>query len=413
MRDYKKRDKTVYEHQLRIRDYLGLKRLDEDATEKLESFVFEECFRIERTASLLALSNDFLADHGILAPAESKVLRVIGEQRSKARERIHRRITEQLQAECMTALDSLLTVDDITRISALQSIKANPEKASPEAMVALVNKMSAIEATGVLDVDLDWLNANYQRAMFHYVRHCSVDRLRDLADPRRYAAMSCFLWQAYRDAVDHSVSMFDKLLTRIETQSKNERGERLKDKRRVIQQSLSVLKHLATAILDDNIPDSELRASVFGRVPKEHLEAQLEAITEWTDGKSSSHIHGIFDRFPYLRKFTPHLLRSVVFEAESQTDVVACLEGLEILQVLNEKKKRKLPEEATVDFVPARFRPFVGKDGPPKRRHWECSLLYSIRDELQSGNLSVRHSKRYGRFDDFFLTGVRVARNPR
>jgi hypothetical protein len=29
--------------------------------------------------------------------------------------------------------------------------------------------MAAIEATGILGIDLSWLNANYQRAMFHYV----------------------------------------------------------------------------------------------------------------------------------------------------------------------------------------------------------------------------------------------------
>jgi hypothetical protein len=36
-------------------------------------------------------------------------------------------------------------------------------------MKALMHKMAAIEATGILGIDLSWLNANYQRAMFHYV----------------------------------------------------------------------------------------------------------------------------------------------------------------------------------------------------------------------------------------------------
>jgi len=53
--------------------------------------------------------------------------------------------------------------------------------------------------------------------------------------------------------------------------------------------------------------------------------------------------------------------------------------------------------------VPARFRPFVAADGISERRPWECSLLYALRDEVRCGNLSIRHSKRYGRFDDFFI----------
>src|SRR5512144_1041965 len=50
-------------------------------------------------------------------------------------------------------------------------------------------------------VRLSWLNANYQRALFHYVRKCSADRLREVARPRRLAALVCFLRLSYRDAV--------------------------------------------------------------------------------------------------------------------------------------------------------------------------------------------------------------------
>src|SRR5687768_1482925 len=81
-------------------------------------------------------------------------------------------------------------------------------------MQGLADKLAAIEATGTLAVDLSWLNANYQRALFHYVRKCSADRLREAGRDRRLAAPVCFLRQSYRDAVDQAVDMFDKLLTR-------------------------------------------------------------------------------------------------------------------------------------------------------------------------------------------------------
>jgi hypothetical protein len=42
---------------------------------------------------------------------------------------------------------------------------------------------------------------------------------RALAESRRHAALVCFLWQSYRDAVDQTVDMFDKLLTRAHTQA--------------------------------------------------------------------------------------------------------------------------------------------------------------------------------------------------
>ena len=78
-------------------------------------------------------------------------------------------------------------------VSALQAIKANPSKPSVDAMLTLIRKLKVIETAGVLGVDLSWLNGNYQRALFHQVRKSSVARLRDLTQPRRHAALVCFL----------------------------------------------------------------------------------------------------------------------------------------------------------------------------------------------------------------------------
>src|SRR5262245_26307743 len=87
-------------------------------------------------------------------------------------------------------------------------------------MLTLLDKLKLIEATRVLGVDLSCLDANYQRALFHQVRKSSITRLRELAEPRRRAALVCFLWQSYRDAVDQVVDMFDKLLIRAHTRPK-------------------------------------------------------------------------------------------------------------------------------------------------------------------------------------------------
>jgi hypothetical protein len=66
-------------------------------------------------------------------------------------------------------------------------------------------------------------------------RKSSVTRLRELAEPRCRAALVCFLWQSYRDAVDQTVDMFDKLLTRASTQAQNELDEQLRRQRQTIQ----------------------------------------------------------------------------------------------------------------------------------------------------------------------------------
>jgi len=41
--------------------------------------------------------------------------------------------------------------------------------------------------------------------------------------------------------------------------------------------------------------------------------------------------------------------------------------------------------------------------GVLNKQAWECALLTGIRDEIKAGNLTVKGSKRFGYFDNFFM----------
>ena len=69
-------------------------------------------------------------------------------------------------------------------------------------MKRLLARLKSIEATGVVDIDMSWVNGNYQRTLFHSVRTASVDRVREMAAPRRHLALVYFLHQAWRDTLD-------------------------------------------------------------------------------------------------------------------------------------------------------------------------------------------------------------------
>ena len=86
--DYAPWQHTASEHQERIREYLKLTVYSPREAEALERFVFDESSRIEQTASLLARAREFLKGRHILFPADSALLRLVGEQRKRAREHI-------------------------------------------------------------------------------------------------------------------------------------------------------------------------------------------------------------------------------------------------------------------------------------------------------------------------------------
>ena len=90
--------------------------------------------------------------------------------------------------------------------------------------------------------------------------------------------------------------MFDKLLVRAQTQAQNELDQQLSRQRHTIQMSLAALRSLSRIILDDSIPDGELRARLFAEAPREELTACTEEIGEWVTGKRSDPFHSIVRR---------------------------------------------------------------------------------------------------------------------
>jgi TnpA family transposase len=53
--------------------------------------------------------------------------------------------------------------------------------------------------------------------------------------------------------------------------------------------------------------------------------------------------------------------------------------------------------------LPKKLQGFVKRNGQVDKGAWECALLTTVRDQIKSGNLSVQHSKRFARLDDFFM----------
>ncbi len=403
LRKYVERQQTIYEHQLQIRKYLDLRSFDDAERQELEVFLLRQCSRLEQTAILRVEAKQFLRDRRILEPATWTLDRIIGEQRRKAREQIFFRISDSLVEELRIRLDALLEVGN-GRPSGVQRLKEVPGVPSAGAMLRLTDKLDEIKATGVLDLDLSWLNNNYQRALAKHARKRSAHRLRELDPAHRYASLVCFLSQTYQDTIDFIIDMQDKLLTRICSRAQREVDETLARKRNSVQRSAAMLQKLGSIVLNEEVPDAEVRKTIYERISKGELSAQIEQAAEFLGAKTGHEFERVVRRFTYLRRFTPFMLQHLAFQTQAHTERNAVLDAVQVLIAANNSKGRKLPQDPPTEFVPSKLKPFVGYDGTVKRQEWECALLLVVRDEIKAGNISVADSKRFGKFDRFFVS---------
>ncbi|OEU73255.1 MAG: hypothetical protein BA869_04515, partial [Desulfuromonadales bacterium C00003107] len=269
------------------------------------------------------------------------------------------------------------------------------------------NKLEKISDTGVLELDLFWLNNNFQRSLARYAKRSDANRLRKLEPNHRYAVIVCFLCQLYRDTMDHLVDMFDKLINKIYNHAQVDLDNHNRSQRKKIRESLRIFKALAELILDDSVQDATLRQTLFEEISKDMLLIQMDAVKTWLNGKHSHVFKLVKKRFSYIRQFSPSLLKHIQLQFENGEDSPLC-EALEVLREMNNGNKRKLPDDVPVDFIPKKIRVLIETaDGKVDKAAWECALLTAIRDEIKSGNISIGMSKRFCRLDDFFISESR------
>ncbi|MDV7390648.1 hypothetical protein RZS08_04805, partial [Arthrospira platensis SPKY1] len=99
----------------------------------------------------------------------------------------------------------------------------------------------------------------------------------------------------------------------------------------------------------------------------------------------------VVQRYSYLRQFAPTLLEHLDLKLEegTQSNIV---QAILLLREMNQENKRKLPEDAPLDFIPKSLRSLVEKDGEVSKSAWECALLTAVRDEIRAGNLYAARS---------------------
>lgn len=399
---YQKRRQTITEHQEQIRVYLQLNRFNNSSIHQLSEFLFCEAQRTTNRHILLSKAECFLKENKILQPAQDTLERLIANQRKKAQKYIYHRMLTLIDSNHYSSLDILLQSDEI-RFSRLQQLKQPPAIPSPKALITLTRKLEIIQEIDIADIDISWINNNYQRSLAKYVMRCSVKRLKKLEQGLRYTALICFLKHLRLDTIDHIIDMQHKLMLKIYNRAQNQLDEATQKQRKHFKKSEILITEITDILLDITIEDSQVRRTIFEQVGRKNLEQHAFSSKSWLSGKFSHVFHLILERFTYLRQFSPSFIANLEFEGKSERSL-NLVKAIQVLQEFNQNQKRKLPDNIPLSFVPKKLLPFVQPQGNVDRQAWECVLLAGIRDEIKVGNLTVIGSKRFGNFDNFFMT---------
>jgi hypothetical protein len=119
---------------------------------------------------------------------------------------------------------------------------------------------------------------------------------------------------------------------------------------------------------------------ILNKVGRDLLDSQVEAVSNYQEGKLSHPFHLVQRRFYYLRQFTPPLLEHIDCRVEDGTRS-PLVEAVDLQRELNGTNKRKLPEDAPLGFIRRSLRPLVEENGEVTNERG--SVLCSCRFEMR------------------------------
>ena len=215
-----------------------------------------------------------------------------------------------------------------------------------------------------------------------------------MAPQQRYPILITFLRQALEDIIDELVDLFDRCLAECNSRSKRSLKEFQLSVARTTNEKLMAFQEIGRILLDPAVPDWRLREAIYTQIPREDLRSSVEECDTLIRPKDDNCYDFLANRYAFIRRFAPEFLDALRFRSNTEGDQI--IEALEILRDLNRTGKRNIPDDATLDFVPKSWLPYVvDKDGTVARRYYEMCALWELRNALRSGDIWIDNSRRY------------------
>ena len=332
----------------------------------------------------------------VVRPGLDRVMRAVSTARVTTQEEIRRRLDPELTPERCDQLDALVATDDELGVARLVWLNDGATSASSEWVKLEVAKLAYLEGLGAHRLDLSAIPPERLRQLAMLARRSTPRALRQMAPERRHPILLAALAAAHTEIVDEIVRLFDMVLANTDGNARDQVVARQAEAVRADVGRLALLDDILDVVLDADLDDAAVGAGVRG-LGSERLTAAARTDDERLP-RDGGHLELMEARFSHVRSFAPQVLGALSFAASVSPSEV--LDAVVLLQAMNAGGRRHVPDDAPVEFVPARWRHYLDAaraagDANLYKHYWELCVLFALQGGLRSGEIWVRGSRRY------------------
>lgn len=394
---YRDRLNTGYEHQPLIQTYLQYQPFDGRQAFRLTRWLYAQvATSTVRPSVLFDLATAHLVAQRVVLPRVTVLARLIARVRKRTGRHLYRQLRARLSPAQQAALEALVRVGPGERLTPLEVLRTAPTRVSAPALVAALRRLDQIRALGVSEVPVQDLPEARLARLARHAQLAWAQTLLRMSEERRLATLLVFGQTLERTATDDILDLFDGLMATLalsgETTRRRERLRSLKD----LDQAALVLEQAVRLLLDEAVPDANLRQHVLARFSPDALREAADAVQELARSDEDPLVQALSTRYATVRRFLPALLRGVVFEGTPAAKPL--LDAWRFLQV-QEAGGRGCPKwtSAPRTVVPPRWArrvfPAKGQLHPPA---YTLCVVERLHQALHRRDVFVRCRERYG-----------------
>ena len=332
----------------------------------------------------------------VVRPGLDRLMRAVSTARVTAADEIRRRLDPELTPARCDQLDALVATDAELGVARLVWLNDGATSASAEWAKLEVAKLACLKGLCAHRLDLSAIPPERLSQLATLARRSTPWALRQMAPERRHPILLAALGVAHTEIVDEIVRLFDMVLAHTDGNARDLVAERQAEAVGSDVGRLALLDDILDVVLDAKLDDAAVGAGVRG-LGTERLAAAARSADEHLP-RDGGHLELMQARFSHIRSFAPQVLGALTFAASVSPSEV--LGAVVLLQATNTEGRRHAPDDAPVDFVPARWRPYLdaaraAKDENLFKHDWELCVPFALRGGLRSGEIWVKGSRRY------------------
>ena len=247
------------------------------------------------------------------------------------------------------------------------------------------------------------MHPNRQKRLAQLTRGKSNQAMQRLVPQKRYPYLIAFCSQMYRELMDLSVKMFDEFWGDIVSRSRRQLEEYQKATTVTKDTLMRTLSQVAGMVLDEErVPNASLRKTIFERVSKDELQDAVSIATVLTELNRHSYLDFMSARYSQIKQFSVSFLDALDFQNAFEGDDF--FEALQVVIALQTSKRRKLPTELPLGFMPPSWKKFVlDEQKEVQLIPYELAVLSTLRDRLRNGDVYLSQSQKYASLDSYLI----------